>query len=230
MKSLFYKNFFDIKDFSYKNLFENKKTILDSLIFLPKYLSSYNFKKIQIKIPPSCHLLNKEFISIGKNTTIEDNVYIKGPCIIGDNCTIRYGAYIRGNVVIGSNSLIGHSTEIKNSIILNNINAAHFAYIGDSLIGNNVNLGAGVKCANFRLDKEKIFICIEDKKIPTNLKKFGAIISDNSQIGCNSILNPGTIIGKNVHCFGLLNLFGYIPKNSIVKPSSQFSISNRENL
>jgi NDP-sugar pyrophosphorylase family protein len=230
MNSLFYKNFFDIRDFNHKALFENKKTILESLLFLPNYLKYLQFPKIQIEIPSSCHLLNKDFISIGKNTEIDGSVYIKGPTIIGDNCKIRHGAYIRGNVVIGNNSVVGHSTEIKNSIILNNVNAAHFAYIGDSLIGNNVNLGAGVKCANFRLDGEKIFITIEGEKIPTNLKKFGAVVADNAQIGCNSVLNPGTIIGKNVHSFGLLNLFGYIPENSRVKPSNKFSILNGENL
>ena len=168
-------------------------------------------------MPASAFLVNPELISIGKGTVVEPGAYIAGPCIIGQNCQVRNGAYIRGNVIIGDDCVVGHATEIKGSILLNRVCASHFNYVGDSILGNDVNLGAGLVCANLRLDRQKVSIHYKNQKIPTPLKKLGAIVGDGSQLGCNSVLNPGTVLGKKVFCSPCLNISGYIPGGSFIK-------------
>lgn len=137
-------------------------------------------------------------VIIGRGSIIEHGAMIKGPAIIGDNCQIRNGAYIRGNAFIESNTVIGHCVEIKNSIIMEGAHLGHFNYVGDSIIGNNVNLGAGSILANLRFDRNLIKI----GEISTELKKFGAILGDNSMLACNTVLNPGTIFKKEVKYSG----------------------------
>ncbi|OGL44884.1 MAG: hypothetical protein A2161_20885 [Candidatus Schekmanbacteria bacterium RBG_13_48_7] len=149
-------------------------------------------------------------IFIGNGTILESNTIIKSPAIIGNNCQIRHTAYLRGNIIMGDNCVAGHSTEIKNSIFMNNACAGHFAYIGDSILGTDVNLGAGTKLANlqFRTQDEKksrkirsIVLKCGQKKIDTELKKFGAVIGDYVETGCNSVLAPGVMLGKNSWVF-----------------------------
>ncbi len=153
------------------------------------FLKNQNFK-IEGNIQNGAILINPETISIGKNSTVEPGAYIKGPCIIGENCQIRHGAYIRGNLITENNVVIGHATEVKNSIFLNCSQAGHFAYVGDSILGEHVNLGAGTKCANLRLDRQNIRIEGQD----TKRRKVGAFFGDHSQTGCNCVTNPGTIM------------------------------------
>jgi len=138
-----------------------------------------------------------ENVYIGEGSLIESGALIKGPTIIGNNVEIRQGAYIRGNCIIGDNCVVGHATEIKNSIMLNGAKAAHFAYVGDSILGNNVNLGAGTRLANIYLRNIKILIMTKQKKYRTDLNKLGAIIGDGTQTGCNCVCNPGTLVGKS---------------------------------
>lgn len=210
--------FFDLSAFSHKDVF-SVDNVWDVLKKIPLYLRSHHLGIIDVDVPSTVHLVEPHLISIGKNTVLEPGAYIKGPCIIGENCTIRQGAYIRGDFICGTHCVIGHDTEIKNSIFLNYSQAAHFAYIGDSILGNRVNLGAGVKCANLRLDHKNIKISFENQIIETNLRKMGAIIGDESQLGCNSVTNPGTLIGK--HCFlhPLTNFGGILMENHGVKSS-----------
>ncbi|NGX56535.1 MAG: Bifunctional protein GlmU [Candidatus Anoxychlamydiales bacterium] len=218
--NLNYKFFFDTSNFEHNSLFENIVNIFEVFDNLKKYFNKFSYKKKVLN--NLVFIENPSLISIGKNTLIEPGAYIKGPCIIGDNCEIRHSAYIRGNVIVGNNCIIGHSTEIKNSIFLNNTSAAHFAYIGDSIIGNNVNIGAGVKLANSRLDKKNIKIRENSISLfDTKRNKLGSIIGDNTQIGCNSVLNPGTLIEKDAIIYGSINVSGYIPKKSIVKSQTK---------
>ncbi len=163
----------------------------------------------------------------GQGSVIESGAYIRGPCVIGSNCVVRHGAYIRGNVLTGHGCVIGHDSELKQAILLNHAQAAHFAYVGDSILGNHVNLGAGVKCANFKLDHTTINLRIDDQKIETGLRKFGALIGDRSQIGCNTVTNPGTLIGQDVHCYPCLNIQGFVPSRSMIKPSASPLVSSR---
>lgn len=133
-------------------------------------------------------------IQVGEGTVVEHGAMIKGPAIIGKNCEIRSGAYIRGNVFIGDNCIIGHCTEIKSSIVMNNSNCGHFNYVGDSILGRRVNLGAGSVLANLRFDRKAILVGEE----ATGLSKLGAILGDDCQIGCNTVLNPGTLFQSGV--------------------------------
>ncbi len=138
-------------------------------------------------------LIGKD-ISIGHGVLIEPGAYIKGPAIIGDYSEIRKGAYIRGNCIIGKRCVVGHTTEIKHSIFLNDAKAGHFAYLGDTILGNAVNLGAGTKCANFRFLPGHVEVRTTKGMLTTGLRKFGAILGDRCQTGCNSVTNPGTVL------------------------------------
>ena len=211
--------FFSLTEYAHSSLFEGCKYPWEALSRLQAYLKSLPLGKIEIEIPSTVYLVNPELICIGEGTVIEPGVYIQGPCYIGKNCIIRHGAYIRGNVITGDSCVIGHDTEIKNSILLNKASAAHFNYVGDSILGNATNLGAGVKCANLRLDNQSVCVFIEGQKINTALTKLGAIVGDGAQVGCNCVINPGTILGRNSFCFPCLNIDGFIPENGRVKPS-----------
>lgn len=157
-----------------------------------------------------------EDILVGKNVEISPKAEIIGPAVIGNNTKIRPGAYIRGNVIIGNDCVIGNSTEIKNSLLLDNVQAPHYNYVGDSVLGNNVHLGAGVICSNLKTDKSTVFIKAE-QKINTNLRKLGAILGDGVDIGCGCVLNPGTVLCNNTSVYPLNSLRGVYSKNLIIK-------------
>ena len=207
-------HFFDLSGFSHSALFEKAHTVWQALVHLSKYIHAQHLGRIEAIVSDGAYLMHPETISIGEDSVIEPGAYILGPCIIGKRCHIRHGAYIRGNVVIGDNCVIGHTTELKNTIFLNNANAAHFSYVGDSIIGNGVNLGAGVKCANLRFDKAPIDVVVQGKKMQTNMKKLGAIVGDNCEVGCNAVLQPGTLFSKNIECFPGVCVGGFIEENS----------------
>lgn len=153
---------------------------------------------------------------IGSNVNISDKATIIGPCIIDDNTEIRPGAFIRGNVIIGKGCVIGNSTEIKNSILFDGVQVPHYNYVGDSILGYKAHLGAGVIISNLKNDKSNVVVKgIEN--IDTGLRKFGAVIGDYVDIGCNSVLFPGTIIYSNSSIYPLTRVRGVIKENSIVK-------------
>ena len=156
-------------------------------------------------------------IAFSKSTVIHPSAVIKGPTIIGSQTEIRPNAYIRENVIIGNSCVIGNSCEFKNSIIFNEAQIPHFNYVGDSIIGYNSHLGAGVITSNLKSDKSTVTISYKGEKIITNLRKMGAIIGDYTEVGCNSVLNPGTIIGKNSNIYPLSSVRGFVPENSIYK-------------
>ncbi len=135
--------------------------------------------------------------SFGEGVLVESGALLKEPLLIGDNCEIRQGAYLRGNCVFGKRCVIGHTTEVKHSIFLNDAKAGHFAYLGDSILGNEVNLGAGTKCANLRFLPGNVRVKTGGAVIDSTLRKFGAILADNVQTGCNCVTSPGLVLGKN---------------------------------
>ena len=159
-----------------------------------------------------------ENIQIGKGTLIETGAMIKAPTIIGDCNEVRQGAYIRGDVISGKGCVVGHATEVKHSIFLNDAKAGHFNYIGDAILGNNTNLGAGTKIANLRFIKGNLFIRFDGKYIDTGRRKFGAILGDETQTGCNSVTNPGAIIGKGSFIMPNATVTGgYHPPGSTIR-------------
>ena len=162
------------------------------------------------------YTLISENILVGENVKISPKAEICGPAIIGKNTEIRIGAYIRGNVIIGENCVIGNSCEIKNSILLDGVQIPHYNYVGDSVLGNKSHLGAGAICSNLKNDNQNVFIHGETEH-PTNLRKFGAILADNANVGCGCVLNPGTVIGKFSTVYPLVSVRGVIPSYKIVK-------------
>ncbi|MBP9841402.1 MAG: UDP-N-acetylglucosamine diphosphorylase [Simkaniaceae bacterium] len=163
------------------------------LIQLLSYLQSFPLGKIEGTISSQAILINPHLIFIGENSLVEGGAYIEGPCYIGKECVIRHGAYIRGGALIGDRAVVGHSTEIKHSILLEDAKAPHFNYVGDSIIGQRSNLGAGAITANLRLDKGLVRV----SGLETPLRKLGVLMGDDVQVGCNVVMNPGTVIRKN---------------------------------
>ena len=167
------------------NLWEVIPKIKSYILELGESLDKNNYTKI------------KDNVWVGSNVSISNSATIIGPCIIDDNAEIRPNAYIRGNVIIGKNSVIGNSTEVKNSIIFDNVQIPHFNYVGDSILGYKAHMGAGSITSNIKSDRKPINIKDEDECIETGMKKIGAILGDNVEIGCNTVLCPGTIVGRD---------------------------------
>lgn len=161
-------------------------------------------------------------IYIGESTVVEPGAFIRGPVIIGSNSEVRQGAYIRGNCVIGDRCVVGHTTEMKNAVMLNDAKAGHFAYIGDSILGNQVNLGAGTKCANLKITHKEVNLTIKGKNYKTGLKKFGAILGDGVETGCNSVTSPGCLLGSASLVYPNINVpGGYYPPRSIIHKNNR---------
>ncbi len=156
-------------------------------------------------------------IYIAKDAKLAKNISITGPCIIGSGTEVRPGAFIRGNAIIGRGCVVGNSTEIKNAIIFDSVQIPHFNYIGDSVLGYKSHMGAGAVTSNVKSDKSLVKIKIGDEVIETGRKKLGAILGDYVEVGCNSVLNPGTVIGQNSNIYPLSSVRGYVPENSIYK-------------
>ena len=159
-------------------------------------------------------------VLIGEGTVVADTAVIEPPAIIGPMCEIRHCAYIRGNVITGKECVIGNSTEVKNSLLFDNVQIPHFNYVGDSILGNRSHMGAGSICSNVRQDKSDIVVKT-DPPINTNRRKFGAIICDDVEIGCGSVINPGSVICNSSRVYPLTSVRGVIEANQIVKSSGQ---------
>ena len=140
-------------------------------------------------------------IELGEGSVVEPGALIKGPTIIGKNTEVRQGAYVRGTCLIGNRCVVGHTTELKSTVMLNGAKAGHFAYLGDSILGSEVNLGAGTKIANLKMTENEIVLKTKEKSFPTGLRKFGAIMADHVQMGCNSVTSPGTVLGKGIFVY-----------------------------
>jgi NDP-sugar pyrophosphorylase family protein len=158
---------------------------------------------------------------ISRNASIAHSSTIKGPCIICEGAEIRPGAFIRGGVIIGRNAVVGNSTELKNCILFDCVQVPHYNYVGDSILGYKSHLGAGAVTSNVKSDKSLVTINAFGERIETGRKKLGAIIGDFVEIGCNTVLNPGTVIGANSIVYPLSSVRGYIPKNSIYKSEGE---------
>ncbi len=170
-------------------------------------------------ILPGAFLFNDKII-IGSGTIVEPGAFIKGPAVIGNDAEIRQGAYVRGDCLVGNRCVIGHTTEVKGSIMLDGAKAPHFAYVGDSILGRNVNLGAGTKLANLKVIPGSITITAEKKRYKTGRRKLGAILGDGTETGCNSVTSPGTLLGPHSIVYaGVAVPGGYYPSKTYIMPS-----------
>lgn len=165
----------------------------------------------------------KAGVLVGKGVKIRESAVIEPPAVIGHGCEVRVGAYIRGNVITGENCVIGNSSELKNCILLSRVQVPHYNYVGDSVLGNRAHMGAGSICSNLKSDKSNVAVK-GDEIYETGLRKFGAILGDGADIGCGSVLNPGTVIGRESSVYPLTSVRGIIPCRCIVKSSSEIVV------
>lgn len=156
-------------------------------------------------------------VVIGEGTEVEPGAMIKGPAIIGKNCRIRHNAYIREHVIIGDDCVIGNSSELKNALLFNGCQTPHFNYIGDSILGHKTHTGAGVICSNLKSLPGNVTLLVDGQPLDTGLRKFGALIGDGAEVGCNSVLNPGSIIGRGAIIYPGVSWRGFLPANHIAK-------------
>ncbi len=160
-------------------------------------------------------------IWIAKSAKIAPTAYINGPAIIGEDAEVRHCAFIRGKAIVGNGAVVGNSTELKNVILFNKVQVPHYNYVGDSILGFKAHMGAGSVTSNVKSDKKLVIVKNREEKIETGLKKFGAMLGDNVEVGCNSVLNPGTVVGKNSNIYPLSCVRGVIPENCIYKNKNE---------
>jgi NDP-sugar pyrophosphorylase family protein len=208
-------DYLDLKQTEHGALFDGVEQAWEILSKLPAYLA----KQIHPENHGTMigHPVIGEKVFIGEGTVIEPGAYIKGPAWIGANCQIRHGAYFRENVIIGGGSVIGNSTEIKNSVLFKGCQVPHFNYVGDSILGAKVHLAAGVIVSNLKLNGDFITLRVGDLVLTTGLRKFGALIGDDAEVGCNAVLNPGSIIGRRSLIYPGVSWRGILPANSIAR-------------
>ena len=206
------KNLYNLEETKAKKLLENEeypwevlKKIEQFIIELGNELDENSYEK------------RGENIWIAKSAKIAPTACINGPCIIGEETEVRHCAFIRGKALIGNNCVVGNSTELKNVILFNRVQVPHYNYVGDSILGYKAHMGAGSITSNVKSDKKLVVVKNKEEKIETGLKKFGAMLGDNVEVGCNSVLNPGSVIGKNTNIYPLSRVRGVVPENSIYK-------------
>ena len=221
--------FLDLSHTDHRALFEGVEQVWQALPKIAPYLKS--------NLAPANHgtLVGTPFIGadvyIGKGTTIEHGAMIKGPAWIGENCEIRSGCYIRENVIIGNGVVAGNSCEFKNCLIFDGAQIPHYNYVGDSILGYKAHLGAGVILSNVKLDRKEVTIVTPDgKTLTTGLRKFGGIVGDDAEIGCNSVLSPGSIIGRKAIVYPGSQWRGVLPEAHIAKIRQQFDLVPRRGL
>lgn len=162
-----------------------------------------------------------ENVWIAKSASVAPTAYINGPCIIGKNAEIRHCAFIRGNAIVGEGAVVGNSTELKNVVLFNKVQVPHYNYVGDSVLGYKAHMGAGSITSNVKSDKTLVKVRYRNETIETGLKKFGAMLGDNVEVGCGSVLNPGTVIGRCSSIYPLSSVRGYVMAGSIYKKQGE---------
>ena len=218
-------DFLDLTHTQHTVLFPQDEPVWTALSRIESYLDFRLVREIRTQLPQGVYYSDDVFIDEG--TVVEPNVVIKGPAWIGKNCQIRSGAYIRENVIVGNGVTLGNSCEFKNCIIFDGCEIPHFNYIGDSILGHKAHLGAGVILSNVRLDRKPVTVQAEDEAISSGLRKFGAIIGDHAEIGCNSVLNPGSIIGRRSVVYPLSSFSGVLPADRILTTRQSQSVIER---
>jgi len=218
--------FLDLSETEHGLLFEDVEHVWQALPKIAAYL------KFRLKPAILGKVIGKPFISdkvyIGKGTVIEHGAMIKGPAWIGENCEIRNGAYIRENVILGDGVVAGNSSEFKNCLVFNDAEVPHYNYVGDSILGHKAHLGAGVILSNVRLDRRPVTVATAEGPLDTGLRKFGAVVGDRSEIGCNAVLSPGSLIGRSCIVYPGTQWRGILPDHSIAKLRQDLQIAPRQ--
>lgn len=199
------------------------KPLMNSAVYpweLLKKIGSY-IETLGPTLDPERYEKKADNIWIARSAKVAASASVNGPCIIDENAEIRHCAFIRGNVIVGREAVVGNSTELKNVILFNKVQVPHYNYVGDSILGYKSHMGAGSITSNVKSDKKLVEIRIGDYKIETRMKKVGAMLGDYVEVGCGSILNPGSIVGRHTNIYPLSSVRGYVDAHSIYKKRNE---------
>ena len=173
--------------------------------------------KLGAELDPEEYEKRGEDVWVARSANVAPTAYIHGPAIIGKNAEVRHCAFIRGNALVGEGAVVGNSTELKNVVLFNKVQVPHYNYVGDSILGYKAHMGAGSITSNVKSDKKLVKVHTPQGDIETGIKKFGAMVGDNVEVGCGSILNPGTVVGRESNIYPLSSVRGVVPEKSIYK-------------
>ena len=221
-----------MEQFTIRELYTLEETIAADLFegavypweLLPK-ISAF-IVELGEKLPKDRYTEVKEHVWVANNATVAPSAFINGPAIIDEEAEVRHCAFIRGNAIVGKGAVVGNSTELKNVILFNKVQVPHYNYVGDSILGFKAHMGAGSITSNVKSDKTLVVVKNGEEKMETGLKKFGAMLGDHVEVGCGSVLNPGTVIGRNSNIYPLSPVRGCIPADSIYKNAAEIIRKN----
>lgn len=216
MKELTVKENYDLNETIAKELFEGVTYPWEVLPKIGEFI-----KRLGETLDPEEYEKRGEDVWVAKSAHVFESAYLHGPAIIGKNAEVRHCAFIRGNAIVGEGAVVGNSTELKNVVLFNKVQVPHYNYVGDSVLGYKAHMGAGSITSNVKSDKKLVKVHTPEKDLETGLKKFGAMIGDEVEVGCGSVLNPGTVIGKRSNIYPLSSVRSFVPANSIYKKQGE---------
>ena len=216
MKDFTISNMLDLNETIAAELFEGKTYPWEVLPEIGEFII-----KLGKTLDPSEYEKKGENVWIAKSAKVAPTAYINGPAIIGKDAEVRHCAFIRGNAIVGEGAVVGNSTELKNAVLFNKVQVPHYNYVGDSVLGYKSHMGAGSITSNVKSDKKLVVVKAGDEKIETGMKKFGAMLGDEVEVGCGSVLNPGTVVGNHSNIYPLSSVRGFVPANSIYKKQGE---------
>lgn len=219
MKELEVNSLFDLNQTIAKDLLESVTYPWEVFSKLDEYIL-----KLGKTLPKEKYDEIKENVWVAKSAKVAQTACLNGPLIIDEDAEIRHCAFIRGTAIVGKGTVVGNSTELKCTLLFNNVQVPHYNYVGNSVLGYKSHMGAGSITSNLKSDKSLVTVSTSEGKIETGIKKFGAILGDNVEVGCNSVMNPGTVIGKNTNVYPLSMVRGYVPSDSIYKNKNEVVI------
>lgn len=209
-------NLYDLNETIAKDLFDGLTYPWEALAKISAFIVT-----LGASLDPEKFEQRGEDVWIAKSAKVAPTAFLNGPLIIDEDAEIRHCAFIRGNAIVGKNSVVGNSTELKNVIIFNSVQVPHYNYVGDSILGYKSHMGAGSITSNVKSDKTLVVVKGDNEEIETGLKKFGAMLGDHVEVGCNSVLNPGSVIGRNSSIYPLSMVRGVVPADSIYKNKNE---------
>jgi len=213
---------FDLRQTEHAALFDGCEHAWDALKKLKDYLQAHLKPALHNRCEGVAYI--GEPVFIGEGTVVEDGAMIKGPAFIGRHCQIRHNAYIREDVIVGDHCVVGNACELKNAVLFNHCQVPHFNYVGDSILGYQAHLGAGVVLSNVKVIPGNVTVEIAGQPFDTGLRKFGALLGDQADVGCNAVLNPGSIIGRGAVIYPCTNWRGILPANMIAKNKAAIEV------
>lgn len=223
MEQCLIENLYDLSGTIAADLFEGLKYPWEVLPLIGEYI-----KKKGPTLDPEVYEQKGENIWIAKSAVIAPSASINGPCIICEGAELRQCAFVRGNAIVGAGATVGNSTELKNVILFRDCEVPHYNYVGDSILGIKAHMGAGAITSNVKADRKNVVVKDQDHKYETGLRKFGAMLGDHVEVGCNSVLNPGTVVGRWTNIYPLSMVRGVVPEHSIYKSKTEIVVKRED--